>query len=381
MAGPGHSRLIATRANGQLAFGHYRLDGTTGRYLAHSLDILTLRDHRIAEITAFVLPGLFGRFKLSSYLEALQGLVRQKTMKPILLFSIQFTLSLAAYALIGLWYVVPRLSKKPRETALQPLVWVHAFRMIGGTVLAPGAVGIGIPILFQKMIGYGDLITAFLALLALAALRTRSSWAISLVWLVVVVGMLDTINAIIQSMRYDVFTHALGVNWVIVTIYVPALLVSSALILWQLARSPVPRTLEQAVAAGAMLVGTPDEVGEQVARLRDETGVEYVVFVACGGAVEGARMIETIRLFGEHVIPAMAGREPATAEVAPAPGPNGPAEPLPVRSRALVPGQPRGLKRQVAAFGQAGRAPGRVEVIRGRRVGVAGQFVHMGPGG
>ena len=139
-------------------------------------------------------------------------------MKPILLFSIQFTLSLAAYALIGLWYVVPRLSKKPRETALQPLVWVHAFRMIGGTVLAPGAVGIGIPILFQKMIGYGDLITAFLALLALAALRTRSSWAISLVWLVVVVGMLDTINAIIQSMRYDVFTHALGVNWVIVTI-------------------------------------------------------------------------------------------------------------------------------------------------------------------
>ena len=29
-------------------------------------------------------------------------------------------------------------------------------------------------------------------------------------------------------MRYDVFTHALGVNWVIVTIYVAALLVSTA---------------------------------------------------------------------------------------------------------------------------------------------------------
>jgi alkanesulfonate monooxygenase SsuD/methylene tetrahydromethanopterin reductase-like flavin-dependent oxidoreductase (luciferase family) len=79
---------------------------------------------------------------------------------------------------------------------------------------------------------------------------------------------------------------------------------------------PVPRTLEQAVAAGAMLVGTPDEVGEQVVRLREETGVEYVVFVACGGAVDHARMIETIQLFGEHVIPAMARREPATAELA-----------------------------------------------------------------
>lgn len=61
--------------------------------------------------------------------------------------------------------------------------------------------------------------------------------------------MLDTINAIIQSMRYDVFTHALGVNWVIVTIYVPALLVSSALILWQLVRSPAAEPTAAKLAA------------------------------------------------------------------------------------------------------------------------------------
>ena len=163
-------------------------------------------------------------------------------MKPILLFNIQFILSLAAFTLIGLWYFVPWLAKKPREAALQPLVWVHAFRVIGGTVLAPGAVAIGVPILFQKMVGYGDLITAFLALVALAALRARSSWGIPLAWLVVVVGLLDTVNAVIQSLRYDVFIHPLGVNWVIVTCYVPALLVSSVLILWQLVRSPVAET-------------------------------------------------------------------------------------------------------------------------------------------
>ncbi len=180
-------------------------------------------------------------------------------MKPILLFGTQFTLSLIAYSLIGLWYVAPRLARKPRETALAPLVWVHAFRMIGGTVLAPGAVAAGVPILFQKMVGYGDLITAFLALVALVALRTRSSWAIPLVWLVVVVGMLDTINAIIQSVRYDVFVHALGVNWVIVTIYVPALLVASALILWQLVRSPAaePAAAMPVGAAGAPREGNP----------------------------------------------------------------------------------------------------------------------------
>src|SRR2546423_3902600 len=155
-------------------------------------------------------------------------------MEPIVLFGIQFTLSSVTYLLIGFWYVVPRLSRLPRELALVPLLWVHAFRTVGGTILAPGAVGSGIPMEFRTMIGYGDLITAFLALLALAALRLRLSSAIAFVWLCVVVGMVDTVNAIVQSMRFNVFTSPLGVNWVIVTIYVPALLVSSLLIFMQL---------------------------------------------------------------------------------------------------------------------------------------------------
>lgn len=171
-------------------------------------------------------------------------------MKPIVLFSLQFTLSLVAYVLIAAWYVVPRLTAKPREAALQPLVWVHAFRMVGGTVLAPGAVGAAVPLLFQRMVGIGDLATSVLALAALAALRARLSGAIALVWIVVVVGLADTINAIIQSMRYNVFTQALGVNWVIVTLYVPALLVSSALILWQLVRSPAATASQAQIATG-----------------------------------------------------------------------------------------------------------------------------------
>ena len=155
-------------------------------------------------------------------------------MEPIILFGIQFTLSLVAYALIAFWYVAPRLSRLPREAALVPLLWVHAFRIVGGTILAPGAVDAGVPVEFRVMIGYGDLATAFLALLALIALRARFSGAIALVWLCISVGMLDTVNAIIQSVRDNVFTYALGVNWVIVTMYVPALLVSSLLIFMQL---------------------------------------------------------------------------------------------------------------------------------------------------
>ena len=55
-------------------------------------------------------------------------------------------------------------------------------------------------------------------------------------WLCVVVGMVDTANAIVQSMRNDVFTYALGFNWVIVALYVPAPLVSSVLICLHLLR-------------------------------------------------------------------------------------------------------------------------------------------------
>ena len=155
-------------------------------------------------------------------------------IEPIVLFGIQFTFTLVVYSLIARWYVTPRLSRLPPEVALVPLLWVHAFRIVGGSILAPGAVGPGVPAAFREMIGYGDMATAFLALFALVALRARWTYAIASVWLCVTVGLFDTGNAIVQSMRYSVFSEPLGVNWVIVTVYVPALLVSSLLILMKL---------------------------------------------------------------------------------------------------------------------------------------------------
>src|SRR5712691_9696702 len=135
-------------------------------------------------------------------------------MEPIVLFGIQFTFFLVAYSLIAWWYGVPRLARLPREAALVPLVWIHAFRMVGGTILAPGSVDATVPAEFRTMIGLGDMATAVLALLALVALRVRWPWAIALVWLFVTVGLLDTVNAIIQSMRFSVFADGLGFNWV-----------------------------------------------------------------------------------------------------------------------------------------------------------------------
>jgi RNA polymerase sigma-70 factor, ECF subfamily len=56
-------RFLPTTANGQLAFGTYMWDQAAGAYVPGGLDVLTLRDGRVAEITAF-LTADFTRFGL-----------------------------------------------------------------------------------------------------------------------------------------------------------------------------------------------------------------------------------------------------------------------------------------------------------------------------
>jgi len=157
-------------------------------------------------------------------------------IEPIVLFGIQFTFALLAFALIAAWYVWPRLSPLPAAVALVPLLWVHVFRVVGGSILAPGSVGPGVPSEFREWIAYGDLAVAALALIAVIALRAWGARGMPVVWVFVVVALVDTVNAIIQAMRFHVFDEPLGFNWVVVTLYVPALLVTTYLILVELVR-------------------------------------------------------------------------------------------------------------------------------------------------
>jgi hypothetical protein len=162
---------------------------------------------------------------------------------PLVLFSTQFTFVLVTYVLLARWYVWPRMSQLPPVVALVPLIGVHVFRIAGGSILAPGSVGPGVPAEFREMVGYGDMATAVLALVTLIALRAWGGRAVWFVWLFVSLALIDTANAVIQSMRFHVFDEPLGVNWLIVTMYVPALLVSSYLIVFELLRrGRTPRT-------------------------------------------------------------------------------------------------------------------------------------------
>jgi RNA polymerase sigma-70 factor (ECF subfamily) len=61
-AGAPPERIVPTRANGQLAFGHYRMK--EDRFAAHALIVLALRGPEIAEFTVFLTPEPFARFGL-----------------------------------------------------------------------------------------------------------------------------------------------------------------------------------------------------------------------------------------------------------------------------------------------------------------------------
>jgi RNA polymerase sigma-70 factor (ECF subfamily) len=63
-------KVIATRANGQPAFGTYSWDPERGSHMPTVLQVLTLRGERIEEITGFVTPAVFARFGLPAELPA-----------------------------------------------------------------------------------------------------------------------------------------------------------------------------------------------------------------------------------------------------------------------------------------------------------------------
>jgi RNA polymerase sigma-70 factor (ECF subfamily) len=62
------TRWITTHARAQIAVASYGLDDATGRYTPTAIDVYTVGDRVIEEITAFVMPELFPRFGLPAEL-------------------------------------------------------------------------------------------------------------------------------------------------------------------------------------------------------------------------------------------------------------------------------------------------------------------------
>jgi hypothetical protein len=150
--------------------------------------------------------------------------------QPQLAFDLSVLLGLIVWGMIGARDIWPALRGRPRAEALRPLLLLHAFRFVGLAFLVPGVVSPALPDDFARPAAYGDLATCILALLAIAALRTRA--AAVLVWVFNIVGTVDLLNAFYQADRLGVgiAPGLQGAAYFIPTVLVPLLLVTHVLV-------------------------------------------------------------------------------------------------------------------------------------------------------
>ncbi len=155
--------------------------------------------------------------------------------------NIPFLLSVAgaflASAVVAVTYVWPALRTWPRHDALRLLAAFHAFRFLGMNFMVTGFVSADVNPVFASAVGWGDLSTAVLALLAMAALSWRRPIAIPLVWLFNIWGTLDLLNAYYMGATKNADPGLFGAGIYIPALYVPLLLVSHVMVFMLLMRA------------------------------------------------------------------------------------------------------------------------------------------------
>jgi len=149
-------------------------------------------------------------------------------MPPQASFGISVALSFVAWGIVVRQYVWPALRSRPRTDALRPILLLHSFRFVGLAFLVPGVVSPDLPIAFAQPAAYGDLATSILALLAIAALRSKLGFV--LVWAFNLLGSADLLNAFYQGNRTSLDPGQQGAAYFIPTVLVPLLLITHGLV-------------------------------------------------------------------------------------------------------------------------------------------------------
>lgn len=149
-------------------------------------------------------------------------------MRPEALFGISIAFGFVAWGAVAARCIWPALRTRSRVDALRPILLLHSFRFIGLAFLVPGVVSPELPAAFARPAGYGDLIAAVLALIALAGLQTRVG--IALVWIFNVWGTADLLHAYyLGRIGVGVMPGHLGAAYFIPTVVVPLLLITHGL--------------------------------------------------------------------------------------------------------------------------------------------------------
>ena len=157
-----------------------------------------------------------------------------------LIWGLTVAFGLLAWGVFAAQYIWPAIGRREFAEALRPILVLHGFRYIGLAALIPGVISIQLSgTLFARGLAYGDVAAATLALIALAALRTK--FATPLVWLFNIFGTADLLNAFYQGGRISLANApgALGAVYFLPVFGVPLLLVTHFLVFRLLLRKEV----------------------------------------------------------------------------------------------------------------------------------------------
>jgi hypothetical protein len=145
------------------------------------------------------------------------------------LFGITVVLGLAAWGAVAWHYIWPALRERSSPENLKPILMLHGFRFLGLAFVVPGVVSPELPTAFAQPVAYGDLISAILALLALATLGTRAGTVVT--WVFNTFGTADLLFGFYQGARISLpdTQGLLGAGYFILAAYVPLLFITHGL--------------------------------------------------------------------------------------------------------------------------------------------------------
>jgi hypothetical protein len=126
------------------------------------------------------------------------------------------------------------LSRRERAEALIALLWVHVFRYVALQIFAAQREGFPISMHGALEIVIGDVGGAIIAFAAIVLLRRKAFAGIVLCWLLVAETATDTVLNIRGGVEEHLMGAANGVTWMILVFFVPAIVVSVGLLVWQL---------------------------------------------------------------------------------------------------------------------------------------------------
>jgi hypothetical protein len=127
-----------------------------------------------------------------------------------LYFFISYAVAFLAFSLIGKWYLWPAIKDRSPRIALTPLLLYACLRVNGLMFLMPGLVSRELP----------------------------RAFAVPMVWVFNIEGLLDLIYANISTFKDHVDPTYLGVSYYLAALNVPAMVVVHVLIFTYLLRRP-----------------------------------------------------------------------------------------------------------------------------------------------